>query len=57
MQENELIEAQDLPATAPQLPEPRVRMVLLAQLGLFVFCAGIGVFLYKFICALQVGKY
>jgi membrane protease YdiL (CAAX protease family) len=52
MQENELIEAQDLPATAPQLPEPRVRMVLLAQLGLFVFCAGIGVFLYKFICAL-----
>lgn len=52
MQENELIEAQDLPTAAPQLPEPRVRMVLLAQLGLFIFCSGVGVLLYIFICAI-----
>lgn len=52
MQENDLLDGQDFPQAAPGLPEPRVRIVLLAQLGLMVFCSGIGVLLYFMICAI-----
>ncbi|MFN0037099.1 MAG: lysostaphin resistance A-like protein [Saprospiraceae bacterium] len=52
MQENDRPDRQDFPPVAPRLPEPQVRMVLLAQLGLLIFCSGIGVLLYFFVCAI-----
>jgi len=52
MQENELSDEQTFPNPAPELPAPRVRTVLIAQVGLFMFCAGIGVMLYYLICAI-----
>lgn len=52
MQENELPDEQTFPSPAPELPAPRVRTVLFAQLGLFMFCAGIGVMLYYLICTI-----
>lgn len=52
MQENDRIDEQDFPSAVPGLPEPQVRMVLLAQIGLMVFCSGIGVLLYYFVCAI-----
>ncbi|MFN0176053.1 MAG: lysostaphin resistance A-like protein [Saprospiraceae bacterium] len=52
MQENDLLDGQDFPPAAPRLPEPQVRMVLLAQIGLMIFCSGIGVLLYFLVCAL-----
>jgi len=52
MQENDLLDDQDFPPAAPRLPEPQVRMVLLAQIGLMIFCSGIGVLLYFFVCAI-----
>lgn len=51
MQENAHNDAQDFPSMPPPLPEPKVRVVLLAQLGLMVFCSGAGVLLYFLICA------
>jgi membrane protease YdiL (CAAX protease family) len=36
----------------PRLPEPPVRQVLMAQIGLMVFCAGVGMLLYLLICKL-----
>lgn len=50
MQENEVIDEQDLNPLGPSLPEPRVRVVLLTQLGLMVLCSGIGGLLYLAIC-------
>jgi membrane protease YdiL (CAAX protease family) len=50
MQENELLDEHDFLPVAPSLPEPRVRLVLLTQIGLMVFCSGIGVMLYYLIC-------
>lgn len=52
MHENEVIDEQDFTPVTPPVPEPQVRMVLLAQLGLMVFCSGIGVSLYFFVCSL-----
>lgn len=52
MQENELPDEQTFQGPAPALPAPRVRTVLFAQLGLFMFCAGVGVMLYYLICAI-----
>jgi len=52
MQENELSDEQTFPNPVPELPAPRVRTVLIAQVGLFMFCAGIGVMLYYLICAI-----
>ena len=52
MQENDSIFSQDFESQAPKLPEPRVRLVLLAQFGLMIFCSGIGVLLYYFFCAI-----
>ncbi|MBC7775584.1 MAG: CPBP family intramembrane metalloprotease [Phycisphaerae bacterium] len=52
MQDNDLLNEQDFPPSTPSLPEPRVRLVLLAQIGLMIFCSGIGVLLYYFICTL-----
>lgn len=52
MQENNGLEEQELQISAPRLPEPRVRLVLLAQVGLMIFCSGIGVMLYTLICTL-----
>ena len=52
MEENTLIEEQDFMPQPPSLPEPRVRLVLLAQIGLMIFCSGIGVMLYYMICIL-----
>jgi len=52
MQENDRIDEQDFPPAAPSLPEPRVRLVLFAQIGLMIFCSGIGVLLYYFVCAI-----
>ena len=52
MEENDRLNEQDFPAIAPGLPEPKVRMVLLAQIGLMIFCSGIGMLLYLFICTI-----
>ncbi|MFN0215017.1 MAG: lysostaphin resistance A-like protein [Saprospiraceae bacterium] len=50
MQENDLLNQQDFSQAAPNLPEHRVRLVLLAQFGLMILCSGIGLTLYLFIC-------
>lgn len=52
MQENELLDEHDFLPVAPSLPEPRVGLVLLTQIGLMIFCSGIGVMLYYLICLL-----
>ena len=52
MQENDLLDEQDFPPATPSLPEPQVRLVLLAQIGLMIFCSGIGILLYYFVCAI-----
>ena len=52
MQENELLDEHDFLPVAPSLPEPRVGLVLLTQIGLMIFCSGIGVMLYCLICLL-----
>ena len=52
MQENDLLDEQDLPVAAPVLPEPKVRMVLMAQIGLMIFYSGVGVLVYFFMCAI-----
>jgi len=50
MIENDLHNEQGLLEVVPNLPEPQVRLVLLAQIGLMILCSGIGVLLYYFIC-------
>lgn len=52
MEENEQMDEQVAPAMAPQLPQPPARLVLMAQIGLFILCMGIGVLLFNLICRL-----
>lgn len=52
MQDNDLFKEQEFPPSTPSLPQPQVRLVLLAQIGMMFFCSGIGVLLYYFICTI-----
>ncbi len=52
MEDNNPQESQELQPPAPLLPEPKVSLVLFAQLGLLLFCSGIGVMLYVLICSI-----
>ncbi len=50
MEQSQDIEQQEIPAIAITPYEPRVRVVLLTQMGLFIVGAGIGALLYQAVC-------
>ncbi|HAD13822.1 MAG TPA: hypothetical protein DCF33_15455 [Saprospirales bacterium] len=52
MEENDVLETGESKMNLPRLPEPPVRQVLMAQIGLMIFCAGVGMLLYLLICKL-----
>ncbi|MBL7808833.1 MAG: CPBP family intramembrane metalloprotease [Saprospiraceae bacterium] len=50
MEENEVLEPGEPKMITPQLPEPPVRQVIMAQIGLMILCSGAGMLLYLLIC-------